>query len=162
MGLNKEKQVQFLHDNAVLDYEIIGAYYIGFYEQAPGNIQFIAGELFDIAPSITLDCGHAICLRHVIKCIYSLQMKLNRQHAINIFTSLEIRSKTSPIYADYDFMAWFLDLYIKLKSDFSFNIGFDGQNRIEFIECHNCNACSYNSFDINNLHCSTCESYHTI
>lgn len=160
MGVNNEKQIKFLRDNTVLEYEIIGVYYIGFRKNGPDNIQFIGGDLFNMPPTIMLDCGHAMCLRYIIKCMYSLQIKLNRQHDIGAFAGLLKRSEVSPIYADYDFMRWFLELYIKLKSDFSFNIGFDGLNMIEYIECHNCGVLSYNDFNIKNLYCSTCDTYH--
>lgn len=101
----QERQIEYLNACQILDAEIIGLYYIGFYRVLYG-IRVRAGRLYEQSCDIDICCGQSQYLNQIVKDLYIKKMKFNRQKRKPIFSGLLPWSEIKPIYNDLQFMAY--------------------------------------------------------
>jgi len=107
---------EFLEENEIYDYDLIGDYFIGRWKVIFG-CRIRSGRVFDMSVPIDVCCGtseHLLCL---VKEVYHKKMKLNLAEGNHIFDGLRPGSEIKPIYNDVEYMEWLAELKEELNDD---------------------------------------------
>jgi hypothetical protein len=100
---------EFLEENDIYDYDLIGDYFIGRWDVIFG-CRIRAGRVFDLSVPIDVCCGtseHLLCL---VKELYQKKMKLNVSEGKYILEGLRPSSEIKPIHNDIEYMEWLSEL----------------------------------------------------
>jgi hypothetical protein len=100
---------QFLDENDVYDYEIIGDYFIGRFNVIYGK-RIRAGRLFDMWVDVDLCCGTSEELLTTVKRLYSAEMRQNIEKGENPLEGLITWTERKPAHNDLDYMKWLAEL----------------------------------------------------